>query len=63
MIVDQRGADAGYLVGTDRCANAAAADRHATLDLAGHDRACERYDEVRIVVILTRLLAPKSMIS
>lgn len=54
MIVDECGADAGYLVGTDRCANAAAADRYATLDLVGRDRASERYDEIWIVVILSQ---------
>jgi hypothetical protein len=45
-------ADTGDLVGTDRCAHAAPADRQATFDLVCRDGAPERYDEVRIIVIL-----------
>ena len=51
VIVDERRADAGDLVGADRRANAAAADRHAALHLSGDDGLRERNDEVGIVVV------------
>ena len=41
----------GDLVGADRRADAAAADRHAALDLSRHHRLAERNDEVGIVVV------------
>src|SRR5208282_49564 len=44
MIVDQSGTDAGNLVCTDRCPNAAAADGHAALDLPCRDSPGERSD-------------------
>src|SRR5215469_17581477 len=50
VIMDQRGAHAGNLVGTHRCPDAAAADRDAAFDLSGRDSAAEWGDKVRIVV-------------
>src|SRR5271165_5041136 len=51
MVMDQRGAHAGDLIGTHRCADAAAADCDATLDLPCRHSPGERDDKVRIVVI------------
>jgi hypothetical protein len=51
MILDQRGAHASDLFGTDAGADAAAADRHAALHLRCGDGARERRYEVRIVVV------------
>ena len=59
MIVDQCGADAGSLVCTDRCSNAAAADGHAALDLPCRDSPGERSDIVRIVVVEAQALRTK----
>ena len=50
MIVDERRPDTGDLVGANRRANTAAADRHAALHLSSNDGLCERHDEVGIVV-------------
>ena len=51
MVVDERRADACDLVGADRGANAAAADRHAALYLSRNHGLGERHDEVGIVVL------------
>jgi hypothetical protein len=48
--MDQPGADAGNLVGGDAGADAAAAERHATLDLARGERSGQGNDEIGIVV-------------
>src|SRR5262249_43977767 len=50
VVVNDRGADARDLVGTDRCTNAAPTDRHATLSLSRHHSPRQRDHEVRIVV-------------
>ena len=50
MVVDERRADARNLVGADRGADAAAADRHAALHLSRDHGLGERNDEVGIVV-------------
>src|SRR5688572_11111203 len=50
VVVNDGGANARDLVGTDRCADAAAADRHAALYLSRHHGPSQRDDEVRIVV-------------
>ena len=50
VVVDQRGADPGNLVGADRRADSAAADRHPAVHLPRDDRLGEGDDEVRIVV-------------
>src|SRR5882757_4985489 len=51
MIVDQRGADAGNLVGTDRRPYAAAANCHPAIDLPRRHSPTERNNKVRIVVV------------
>ena len=51
MVVDERRADAGDLVGADRRADAAAADRHAALHASRNHGLGERHDEVGIVVV------------
>src|SRR6266436_4505124 len=51
MIVDQRGADAGNLVGTDRRTYAAAANCHAAIDPPCRHSLTERDNKVRIVVV------------
>ena len=50
MVVDEGGADTGDLVGADRRADTAPADRYAALYLSGDHRLRERSDEVGIVV-------------
>ena len=50
MVMDQGGPDTFHLIGADRCANPAAADRNAPLHLAGNNSHCERGDEIWIVV-------------
>jgi hypothetical protein len=60
VIVNQRSANPGNLVRTDRGTDAAAADRDAALYVPGGDRAGERYNEVRIIV--TRIYAVRSKI-
>ncbi len=56
VIVNQRGADAVNLVGTHRRTDAAAADRHAAIDLSRDDGLGERRYIVRIVVALTQIM-------
>jgi hypothetical protein len=51
MIVDQRRADAGNLVGADRRTYAAAADCHTTIDLPRRHSLTERHNKVRIVIV------------
>ena len=51
VVVDERRADAGDLVGADRRANAAAADCHAAFYVSRDDGLRERHDEVGIVVV------------
>jgi hypothetical protein len=51
MIVKETGADAVCFVRANRRAGAAAADRHAAIHLAGHDRLTERDNVVGIVVV------------
>jgi hypothetical protein len=51
MIMDQRGTDAGDLVGADGCADAATADRDAAFDPPCRYSPRERRDKVRIVVV------------
>ncbi len=51
VVVDERRADARDLVGADRRADTAAADRHAALDLSRNHGLGERHDEVGIVVV------------
>ena len=63
VVVDQRGADALNLVGTDRRAHTAAADRHAALHRPRRHSPGERDDEVGIVVVLAQRCAPKSTTS
>ena len=63
VIVDQRRAHAGNLVGTYRCPHTAAADRHATFDLTHRHSPGERGDKIRIVVVRLSIFAPKSMTS
>ena len=63
VVVDERRVDAGDLVGADRRANAAAADRHAALYVSRDDGLRERHDEVGIVVVAFKACAPKSTIS
>jgi hypothetical protein len=50
VIVNDRCANAWNLVRTHRGANSAAADRYATLDISGGDRAGQRNDEIGVVV-------------
>src|SRR5262245_52230947 len=50
VVVNDGGANARYLVGTDRCTDAATADRHTALHLSRHHGPGQRDDEVRIVV-------------
>ena len=59
MIVDKCGADAGNLVCTDRCPNAAAADGHAALDLPCRNSPGEWSNIVRIVVVEAQALCTK----
>src|SRR6516165_2867351 len=63
VIVDQRRAHAGNLVGTYRCPHTAAADRHATFDQTHHHPPAERGDKIRIVVVRLSIFAPKSITS
>jgi hypothetical protein len=51
MIVDQRSADAGNLVGTDRRTYPAAANCHGTIDLPRRHSLTERDNKVRVVVV------------
>ena len=51
MIVNETGADAVHFVRANRRADAAAADRHAAIHLAGHDRLTERDNVIGIVVV------------
>src|SRR5262245_61803638 len=52
MVFDERGANAPDLVGADRRADSAAADRDAALDLLGCDGSGQWNDEIGIVVSL-----------
>ena len=63
MVVDQSGANAWNLVGTDAGTHAAAADRHAAFHLASGDSLSEWNDEIGIVIARTRECAPKSTTS
>src|SRR4030095_14349873 len=51
MVVYQRGVRSGHLVGADRGADAAAANRDPALERFCRHRLGERDDEVRIVVV------------
>ena len=46
----------GYLVGTDRCADTATADRHATLHLSRGNRARQRNNEIGIVICRVQVM-------
>src|SRR5262245_50368485 len=50
MVVDQRSADASHLVGTNRCPDAAATDRHTALHLPCGHGPSKWNDKVGIVV-------------
>jgi hypothetical protein len=51
--------NAGNLIGANRCADTAAADRYTTIDLAGHDRLRERNDDIWIVVNWVQTVSAK----
>src|ERR1044071_5920402 len=51
MIVNKTGVDSFHFVRTNRSTNAAAADRHATIQLSRGDPISERDNKVRIIVV------------
>ncbi len=56
LVMDQRGTNTRNLVGADRGAHAAAADRHPALDRPRRHGLGQRDDEVRIVVVRVQLV-------
>src|SRR5262249_37888702 len=59
VVVNDRGANAWDLVGTDRSAETTPADRHATPYLYRHHRPRQRDHEVRIVVARVQAMRPE----
>ena len=62
-VMDQPGADTGNLVDCYAGADAAATERHTTLDLARGERSGQGDDEIGIVVREVKRCAPKSKTS
>jgi hypothetical protein len=59
VVVNDGGANARDLVGTDGCANATTADRHTALHLSRHHGPSQRNDKVRIVVARVQAMRPE----
>ena len=54
VFVNQAGPNPRHFVRADRCSNPAATDAHAAIHRPGGNRARQRHDKIRIVIVLFR---------